>query len=204
MDKSILDQFIPVADGIATLLSPYAEVVIHDMETQKILHISNSFSKRESGFPSNLEAAEFRPGRDVIGPYGKINWDSRRLKSVSVVIKDTAGEPAGLLCINLDISVADELTRVMSAFISSEDMAGQPEELFRNDWHEKVNTYIHNWAAENGKTVQTLAIGDKRVIVEALYGQGAFKHPKSHEYVAGVLGLARATVFKYVKQIREA
>lgn len=203
MDPGTFQQFVPVADGIATLLSPYAEVIIHDLETQEILHISNPFSKREKGFPSNLEGVTFKPGEDVIGPYEKINWDSRQLKSVSIVLRDRAGEPKGLMCINLDVSVADELRRVVSAFISPGEMTQQPEELFRNDWHEKVNTYIHNWAVENQKTVQTLGMGEKKAIVKALYAREAFKNPKSHEYVAGVLNLSRATIFKYLKQIKE-
>lgn len=202
MDKSIFQQFVPLADGVATLLSPHAEVIIHDPKTQEIMHISNSFSKREKGSPSNLEGMKFSPTRDVIGPYEKINWDSRRLKSVSIVLKDTTGEPVGLMCINLDISVADELNRVLTAFISPHDIVQQPEELFRNDWHEKVNLYIRNWAQEHQKSVQNLALPDKRAIVKNLYEQGAFKNPKSHEYVAGVLGLARATIFKYLKQFR--
>jgi len=199
----MLQQFASIADGITRLLSPYAEAVIHDLETQEILYISSSFSKRNKGFPSNLEEVDFRKGPDVIGPYEKINWDSRRLKSVSIVLKNIAGDPAGLLCINLDISMADELNRVISAFISSKGMGRHPDDLFQNDWQEKVNVYIHNWARENKKTVQNLTIEDKRILAEKLYAQGAFKNKKSHEYVAGVLNLSRATIFKYIKQVKQ-
>lgn len=202
MDKTVLQQFIPIADGITTLLSPYAEVVIHELGTQEILYISNSFSKREKGFPSNLGEMKFSRGQDVLDPYEKINWDSRRLKSISIVLKDNDENPAGLLCINLDISMAEQLSQVITAFISPEKMKQQPEELFRNDWQEKVNVYILNWAQKCKKRFEDLVIKDKRVIVEELYTQGAFNNPKSHEYIAGVLSLSRATIFKYVKQIK--
>lgn len=203
MEKNILQQFVHIADGITTLLSPYAEAVIHDLESQEILYIGNSFSKRDKGFPSNLEGMDFRKEPDVIGPYEKINWDSRRLKSVSIVLKDMKGNPAGLLCINLDISMADELNRVLSAFITPRGMDRHPDNLFQNDWQERVNMYIHNWAQENKKAVQNLTIENKRVIAEKLYMQGAFKNKKSHEYVAGILNLSRATIFKYIKQVKE-
>jgi predicted transcriptional regulator YheO len=202
MEKDILQQFVNIADGITTLLSPYAEAVIHDLETQEILHISNSFSKRDTGFPSNLEGMDFQKEPDVIGPYEKINWDSRRLKSVSIVLKDRTGNSAGLLCINLDISMADELNRVISTFISPKGMNRHPDNLFQNDWQEKVNVYVHNWAQENKKTIQNLTIEDKRILAEKLYIQGAFKNKKSHEYIAGVLNLSRATIFKYIKQVK--
>lgn len=203
MEKNILQQFVHIADGITTLLSPYAESVIHDLETQEVLHISNSFSKRDKGFPSNLEGMNFRKEPDVIGPYEKINWDSRRLKSVSIVLKDMAGNPAGLLCINLDISIADELNRVITSFITPRGMDRLPDNLFQNDWQENVNAYIHNWAQENKKTVHNLTIEEKQILAEKLYMQGAFKNKKSHEYVAGILNLSRATIFKYIKQVKE-
>ena len=113
------------------------------------------------------------------------------------------GMPVGLMCIYLDISVADELKRVISAFTSSQDMVQQPENLFQNDWHEKVNIYIHNWVQKNQKNIHDLNLVDKRTIVKNLHEQGAFNNPKSHEYVAGVLGLSRATIFKYLKQIKD-
>lgn len=203
MEKPLFQQFVPIADGIATLLKPYAEVIIHDLKTQEILHISNSFSKRDKGFPSHLEGVKISPGQDIIGPYEKINWDSRRLKSVSITLKDSTSIPVGLMCINLDISVADELKRVISAFTSPQDMVQQPEDLFQNDWHEKVNIYIHNWAQKHQKNTHDLTLVDKRTIVKTLYEQGAFNNPKSHEYVAGVLDLSRATIFKYLKQIKD-
>lgn len=203
MENAVLQQYVPLADGVATLLSPYAEVIIHDLSTEEIVHISNGFSKRDKGFPSQLEGMVLNPGQDVIGPYEKINWDSRRLKSVSMVLRDTQGEPAGLMCINLDISVADELNRMLTAFISPGQGIPQPADLFRNDWHEKVNTYIHSWAQGQQKSVQSLDRKDKRTIVENLYEQGAFNNPKAHDYIAGILNLARATIFKYLKQRRE-
>lgn len=203
MNESLMQQYVPIAEGIATLLSPYAEVIIHDLKSQEIQHISNSFSKRDKGFPSYLEGVELKPLQDVIGPYEKINWDSRRLKSISVVLKNSAGDPVGLMCINLDISVADELNRMLSAFISPENIVPQTENLFKNDWHEKVNLYIHSWAKDNKKRVQNLTLADKRTLVKCLYKQGAFNNPKSHDYVGGVLALSRATIFKYLKQIKE-
>ncbi|MBW2594337.1 MAG: helix-turn-helix domain-containing protein [Deltaproteobacteria bacterium] len=48
----------------------------------------------------------------------------------------------------------------------------------------------------------TLKIPEKKELIRELYAQGAFKAPKSPEYVAGVLGLGRATVFKYLKKIK--
>ena len=50
-----LDNFRAVADAIATLFFPHAEVVLHDLRTQKIDYIANNLSKREIGGDAALE-----------------------------------------------------------------------------------------------------------------------------------------------------
>jgi predicted transcriptional regulator YheO len=39
--KNTLSRYIPIADAMAKLLHPYAEVVIHDIEKDTIVHIAN-------------------------------------------------------------------------------------------------------------------------------------------------------------------
>ncbi len=41
--------YAAMADGIATLLFPHAEVVVHDLSTQTVVHIANNLSKRKLG-----------------------------------------------------------------------------------------------------------------------------------------------------------
>ncbi|PTT69299.1 hypothetical protein DBR26_11845, partial [Pseudomonas sp. HMWF007] len=50
-----LDNFRAIADAIATLFFPHAEVVLHDLRTQKVDYIANNLSKRVIGDESSLE-----------------------------------------------------------------------------------------------------------------------------------------------------
>ena len=43
------DQYNEIARGIAALLHPFAEVVVHDLEKQQIAVLVNNFSKRKVG-----------------------------------------------------------------------------------------------------------------------------------------------------------
>ena len=52
--KNGLSKYIPIADAIAMLLHPYAEVVIHDILKDIIVHIANPYSKRKVGDSSYL------------------------------------------------------------------------------------------------------------------------------------------------------
>src|SRR3712207_9037497 len=98
-----LASYAPVCDAIALLFQPYAEVVLHDLSTETVVYLSNPFSKRELGEPSLLHEIDFKPSDVIIGPYEKVNWDGRRIKSVSAVLR-AGSKGIGILCINVDVS----------------------------------------------------------------------------------------------------
>src|SRR3990167_6647344 len=99
-----LERYKPVAEAISLLLSPHVEVIIHDFKTKCVGAIFNNLSKRKVGDESLLDEMAKLSGQDVFPPYFKINWDGRKMKAVSALLKNQAGKPIGLLCINLDIS----------------------------------------------------------------------------------------------------
>src|ERR1700676_4433315 len=101
---SDLSAFFCVADGLAALFRPFVEAVVHDLATDSIAYVPHPFSPREVGDPSDLKEIKFAADAKVIGPYEKINWDGRRIKSISVVLRDGAGQAVGLLCINADVT----------------------------------------------------------------------------------------------------
>lgn len=68
-----IKRYLATAQAIEMLLYPYAEVVLHDLATDKIVAIFNSFSHREKGDDSLLEATDVDESKDVIGPYEKLN-----------------------------------------------------------------------------------------------------------------------------------
>jgi predicted transcriptional regulator YheO len=67
------DRWAPACEAIARLLSPHAEVVLHDPRTDTIAGIWNPVSGRRIGDASLLSELDgLRPaGRDVFGPYPK-------------------------------------------------------------------------------------------------------------------------------------
>lgn len=196
------DQYNVIAQGIAVLLHPFAEVVVHDLEKQQIAILINNFSKRKIGSPTLLEYMEFTPGQWVIGPYEKINWDGRKLKSISIVLRNSKGKPEAIMCINLDVSAALDIQQRLVWFLQSNGMIDQPQDLFKDDWHEQINQFVNNWLAEKKTTIAALNRIEKRNLVELLYKQGAFRGKQAANYVARVLGLGNSTVYKYLKELK--
>lgn len=191
------------ADGISTLFFPYAEVIVHDLSTQSIAYIANNLSRRKVGDDSALENAEFQTDESVIGPYEKRNWDGSVMRAVSIVVRDTAWLPIGVVCINLNISVFDQARAALDLLVSGARLTPQPKVMFQDDWQERINTFVHSWLSDHQAGLTILTRLQKRALVEELYRNGAFKGRSAAEYIARVLNMGRATVFKHVKELKD-
>jgi len=198
-----LDNYRAIADAIATLFFPHAEVVLHDLRTQKIDYIANNISKREVGDDAALEEML---GEDVsernIGPYEKLNWDGQKIRSLSTVLRDSQDHPVAVLCINLNISMFENAKAALDLFLSPSKLIPQPDALFRDDWQERINTFLHNWLRERQLGLNLLTREHKRELVLALHAEGAFKGKSASNYVANVLNMGRATVYKHLKELK--
>ena len=193
-----LSAYCPLCDAIALLLQPQAEVVLHDLATETVAHIANPFSHREVGEPSLLHEIDFRPDVALIGPYEKVNFDGRRLKSVSAVLRED-GRAVGVICINLDVTHLQSAIELLTALTRVPPGAGQPAVLFQEDWHERINQYVHAWTARNGVVITDLSRAQKLQLVGELAADGAFGGKHAAAYVSRVLQMSRASVYNYLR-----
>ena len=198
-----LAAYAPVCDAIALLFQPYAEVVLHDLSTETVVHLSNPFSKRELGEPSLLHEIDFKPSDVIIGPYEKVNWDGRRIKSVSAVLR-AGSKSVGILCINVDVSHFHAVMQTLTALVAVPQSAEKPASLFKEDWHERINEYIQSWTRERGLSIAELTRLQKQQLVADLAGDGAFGGRNAAAYISRILGLGRATVYNYLRKKDQA
>ncbi|MDP3815453.1 transcriptional regulator [Pseudomonas sp.] len=198
-----LDNYRAIADAIATLFFPHAEVVLHDLRTQKVDYIANNISKRAIGDDAALEdMLSGEIDERTIGPYEKLNWDGQKIRSMSSVLRDAGGTPIAVLCINLNISLFETAKQALDLFLSASKLIPQPDALFRDDWQERINSFLHSWLRQRQLGLNLLTREHKRELVEALHAEGAFKGKSAANYVANVLNMGRATVYKHLKEIK--
>ena len=199
----VMQNFRAIADAIATLFFPHAEVVLHDLRTQTVDYIANNLSKRSLGDDSSLEDMLDGDVSEVnIGPYEKLNWDGQKIRSLSSVMRDSHGQAMAVLCINLNISLFESAKAALDLFLSPSRLIAQPDSLFRDDWQERINTFLHAWLRERQLSLNLLTRDHKRELVLALHAEGAFKGKSASNYVANVLGMGRATVYKHLKELK--
>lgn len=199
-----LAPFIPVCDAVATLFSPHVEAVLHDLETGLIFHIANAFSRRRPGDSSLNEAGLVSTlDEDVIGPYGKSNWDGRRLKAVTSVLRDGDGEPIGLLCINHDIEafagIFDQLKSMMDIAVPLPKASA----LMADDWREAVNSVVGEFLTAHRTSLAGLSSMEVDGLLALLEARGVFAIRKAVPYVAEILKLSRATIYNRLGAIRQ-
>ncbi|MFS8112545.1 PAS domain-containing protein [Rhizobium jaguaris] len=197
-------RFASVAEAIAMLLKPHVEVVIHDLKTSKIAYIANNISRRQVGDSSLTDLKDIGSlDTDVIGPYRKTNFDGRQLKSVTSVLRERNGSPYGLLCINFDIEPMELARDALNMLTAFQGSGKQPSALFQTDWQETVNAAIAGFLGERGLAASALAKEDHAGLVEALEQEGYFAIRNLVPYLARLLGISRATVYKHLREARQ-
>lgn len=202
MPSDALRTYHPVCDAIALILQPYAEVVLHDLSSETVSYIANNFSKRDLGEPSLLHEIDFKPNDRTIGPYEKVNFDGRRLKSVSAVLRAPDDRAIAILCINIDVSHIQSAIQVLSAMSTVSIDQGKPAALFKEDWHERVNEYVHGWTTKRGLMIADLTRAQKRQLVRELAEDGAFSGKHAAAYISKILQMGRATVYNYLRDTK--
>jgi predicted transcriptional regulator YheO len=193
----------PVCDAISRLLSPHAEVVLHDPVTDEVVGIWNAISERSVGDPSLLgELREVtETGVDVYGPYPKSLPDGRWLSSVSAVLRDEDGKPDVVLCINVDRTAFDEASRILAAFAAP--VVGQPRVLFEHDWSEALNEIIADHVRRRGVTVERLTKQDRLELLAHLDKAGVLSQRRGVPAVARALRISRSALYQLIAQARK-
>ncbi len=190
-----ISQYISLCDSIVLLMRPLVEVIIHDIVSGKIYYINGNLSKRKVGDSSLLAPGEFEKNIDQI-IYPKINFDGRLIKSISVPINNK-----WLICINADASVFSQMKNLGEVFLNT-IKESQPKSLFKNDWQEKLHVAIDDFLKKQGLKFDELNHFQKKILAKHLFDLGAFAEKNAADYVANILGLGRATIFKYLKEWR--
>ncbi|MEV4165854.1 helix-turn-helix transcriptional regulator [Nonomuraea dietziae] len=192
----------PACQAIALLLGPYAEVVLHDVASDRVLGVWNPMSRREPGDPSLLgELDRLEPSaHDVYGPYQKLLSDGRRLSSVSAVLRDAEGRPSAVLCVNLDRTPLEQAAAVLAGFAAPSQP--RPEALFEQDWTERVHQVVGSFVRERGRPVDRLGREDRLAVLSELDQAGVFAVRRAAPVVAGALKVSRSTLYALLAELR--
>jgi predicted transcriptional regulator YheO len=104
---------------------------------------------------------------------------------------------------NFNIAVFEEARLILERFTTGARVLPQHAEFFKDDWQERINSFLYGWLSDRQLSLNSLSREHRRILIEALHTEGAFKGKSAADYVAKVLGISRATVFKHLKEVRQ-
>lgn len=202
MDDQRVRMWSPVCQSVALLLGPYAEVVLHDTASDRILAIWNPTSGRAPGDPSLLgELDAMAPSAtDIYGPYEKLTSGGRRLSCVSAILRGNDGSPSTVLCVNLDRTPLDQAAAVLTSFAAPTKV--RPEALFEADWTERLNQIVGTYVLASGHPVDRFDRDERLSVMTDLEAAGLFAFRRAVPLVAGALHASRSTVYSLLSEIR--
>ena len=189
----------PVAQSIAALLGPLAEVVVHDLASGRIAAIWNADSGRRVGDESLLDI-EPDDVTDTWGPYLKRTRDGRPIKSTSALFRAPDGTPLALLCVNLDTGPMTQFATMLQDFLAVGDE--QPAELFRSDREEQLRLLVHQWLGERGIALKDLKRAERIDLVGFLFDRGVFQTRNAATTAAHLIGVSRASIYADLRRAR--
>lgn len=197
-----LNSYKTLCDAIGKLFYPHVEVVLHDLELEKLVYIVNAFSKRKIGDAILNDVKDIKAlTSDIVGPYEKINIDGKRVKTVSTIIKDENNEPIGMICINFDIEIFDKVFESIKGFLNLQNEPNEPNLLFSQDWRSHTNSIIKRYLEQKNKKIEELKTKEKKELIYFLNEEGIFSIRNVVTYLCEILNISRATIYKWLKEL---
>jgi predicted transcriptional regulator YheO len=197
----------PVIAGIAETFGRNCEVVLHDFRRPdgSIVAIAGNVTGRHvGGSMSQIGLSILAAGDDAEDQYVYVTRapNGRVLKSTTMPLRDSRGHVFGALCINYDIT---DLRMLASAL---EDLAGStrqtPQQVaFLDDVAEVIAETIHEEELSLGRSIDRHDKHDRLEVIRGLEKRGVFSLQRSVPQVAEHLGVSRATLYAYLRDVRE-
>jgi D-arginine utilization repressor len=202
IDK-LLKPYQNFIEAIVILFNPFIEVAIHDLHNGTLAAIYNSFSKRKIGEKSPLKELKVKIDEfpDVFPPYNRRNWDGKKLKCTSITLRDEAGNPVILICLNFDTSILVQTKDILEAFLKIKTESGNPIETYGESCEQQISSLTEHFLKERQTSRSALDRNNKKELIEFLYRKGVFHFKNSVPFIAKYLQLSRASIYNYIKEI---
>lgn len=198
---SELKKHLSYIQGVVDLFFPFVEGALHDLKTGTLVALFNNISQREIGEATPLRELNINTNRfpDYFPPYYKSNWDGRKLKCISITVRDDNNVPIGLICFNLDVSLFQDIENRFSTLLQLKESAENPIELFGEDWQGQVHLQIDRYLQEHKQKLHHLTKNQKKDLIKHLYTKGIFNFKNAAAFVADILRISRASLYNYMK-----
>jgi predicted transcriptional regulator YheO len=206
-DKIILRSYEAVVDGIASLIGPFCEIVLHsleDLNTSAIKIANGENTGRQVGSPitdlalkmlQDIEGSE----RNFSRSYFSRAKGGVLMKSITVAIRNGNNRVIGLLCVNVNLDAP--FSQVLQSFMPTEEAKEAASSVnFASDVEELVDQTVERTIEEINADKSVSNNTKNRQIVIELFDKGIFDIKEAINRVAERLNISKHTVYLYIRQ----
>lgn len=206
-DRSILNSYRAVVEGVSALIGDHCEIVLHsleDLEHSAICIANGHNTNRQEGSPITdraLQSLHNMKTDSVSKPYFTRAKSNGLMKSVTIAIRNQHQRIIGLLCININLDVP--VSQFIRSFIPPASQGETSNVNFASSVEELVAQTMEK-TIEEVTTDRLVANNNKnRQIVVSLFEKGIFDIKDAINLVAERLDISRHTVYLYIRQIKQ-
>ncbi|OGO17297.1 MAG: hypothetical protein A2Z14_17320 [Chloroflexi bacterium RBG_16_48_8] len=195
------------AIALSKLLNPFCEVVVHDfsdLEHSIVVIEGNLTGRSIGGAPTDLLLSRARKGGADEDLYNYITSlpGGRLMKSSTIFLRDENDEVFGAFCVNFDISQFLSFSKQLNTLVKTEE-DNEVSELFSDDIMDTIQSILTDTLFEMGESVPDMTRENKIELISRLHNRGVFQVKKAVPIVADLVGLSRATVYNYLREVNE-
>lgn len=229
MTEILLKQLTSLVEFLGRALGPDHEITLHDLDPEhcSIVAIANGrISGRNVGAPLSerglklLENKEYE-NADYIPNQTALLANGKTIRASTMFIKDEAGKPVAMLCINFDDSRFRALNNDLMSLIHpnaflqnhysidvadlSQHTASTAEkgtESIHNDVTDMMRAIFNEVAKSMNIPMDRLTREERTEVIAQLHELGMFRLKGAVQFVAEGLACSQASIYRYLSKVK--
>lgn len=205
-DRSILQSYDSVVEGLAEYLGGASEIVLHSLEDYQhsVVKIANGYhTGRELGAPITnlalqmLQEIEQSNSKQAISYFTR-SKNNRLMKSSTIAIRGEAGKIIGLLCINMNLD--ESFAGFLQAFLPQLDIESRgQQEHFASSVEDMIHETIERTIEAVDASPDISYANRNKHIIALLHERGVFNLRDAVAIVANALKITKHTVYLHLR-----
>lgn len=203
----ILRALSDMLDDLRLAIGEDCELVLHDLSRPEssVIKVSGDLTGRKPGAPlTDLVLRLLRKGEP---PKSLLNYrastpDGKPLRSSTLFIRDSKGNPIGCLCINQDISLWLKISEIAFQKVRGVEENKEAHESFFDSVSSLLSSAVSRVLTKIGVPVSEMGKKHRIEALRMLDQEGVFLVRGAVEYVAKRLNISKYTLYSYLKEIK--
>ena len=209
----------PVVKMLGSMLGSNVELVLHDLTTldHSVIGIANghvtgrsigssvlSGPKDDQSFAAVMEEMNVR-GRAIhalVENYSTQNASGQRLRSSSVIFRDSNGEPFAALCLNADMAPFEAAHTWLERILHTKPVTAEPLPSSEPEMDVLMKEIIDDAVHKLGKRVSMMSKEEKIYAVQVMMRRGLFIVKGGVPRAAAALGVTRHSIYNYLEEVK--